>query len=130
MKELSKGAKFSGFSVKLKVKQGEFPTKVSDIRSKVAEELCLPGIRAKFFQNPGLMAALLNTGNRKLVESSYDNLWGTGIPLSDPSALDETQWKSIGLLGKMLMVIRSEKIAIVSGNGNVETEENMSLTSN
>ena len=70
---------------------------------------CLPGIRAKFFQNPGLMAALLNTGDRKLVESSYDDLWGTGIPLSDPSALDETQWKFIGLLGKMLMVIRSEK---------------------
>ena len=76
------------------------------------------------------MAALLNTGNRNLVESSYDNLWGTGIPLSDPSALDETQWKSIGLLGKMLMVIRSEKIAIISGNRDVETEESMSSTSN
>ena len=98
--------------------------------SKVAEELCLPGIRAKFFQNPGLMAALLNTGNMNLVESSYDDLWGTGIPLSDPSALNETQWKSIGLLGKMLMVIRSEKIAIISGNRDVETEESMSSTSN
>ena len=32
LKELSKGAKFSEFSVKLKVKQGEFQTKVSDIR--------------------------------------------------------------------------------------------------
>ena len=97
--------------------------------SKVAEELCLPGIRAKFFQNPGLMAALLNTGNKNIVESSYDDLWGTGIPLSDPSALDESQWKSVGLLGKMLMVVRSEKIAIISGNGDVETEENMSATS-
>ena len=47
-----------------------------------------------------------------------------------PSALNETQWKSIGLLGKMLMVIRSEKIAIISGNRDVETEENMSSTSN
>ena len=84
--------------------------------SKVAEELCLPGIRAKFFQNPGLMAALLNTGNKNIVESSYDDLWGTGIPLSDPSTLDESQWKSVGLLGKMLMVVRSEKIAIISGN--------------
>ena len=63
--------------------------------SKVAEELCLPGIRAKFFQNPGLMAALLNTGTKNLVESSYDDLWGTGIPLSDPSALDETRWKTV-----------------------------------
>ena len=77
-----------------------------------------------------LMAALLNTGNMNLVESSYDDLWGTGIPLSDPSALNETQWKSIGLLGKMLMVIRSEKIPIISGNRDVETEENMSSTSN
>ena len=75
------------------------------------------------------MAALLNTGNKNLVESSYDNLWGTGISLSDPSAHDETQSKSVGLLGKMLMVIRSEKFAITSGNGEVETEESMSSTS-
>ena len=97
--------------------------------SKAAEELCLPGIRAKFFQNPGLMAALLDTGNKNLMESSYDDLWRTDIPLSDPSALDETQWKSIGLLGKMLMVVRSEKLAITSGNGEVETEESMSSIS-
>ena len=78
--------------------------------SKVAEELCLPGIRAKFFQNPGLMAALINTGTKNLVESSYDDLWGTGIPLSDPSALDETRWKTVGLLGKMS--VRSENLAL------------------
>ena len=53
------------------------------------------------------MAALLNTGTKNLVESSYDDLWGTGIPLSDPSALDETRWKTVGLLGKMLMSVRS-----------------------
>ena len=35
--------------------------------SKATEELCLPGIRAKFFQNPGLMAALLNTGNQVMM---------------------------------------------------------------
>ena len=97
--------------------------------SKAAEELCLPGIRAKFFQNPGLMAALLNTGNKNLVESSYDDLWGIGIPLSDQSALDETQWKSIGLLGKMLMIVRSEKLAITSGNGEMDIEETMSSIS-
>ena len=84
--------------------------------SKAEEELCLPGIRAKFFQNPGLMAALLNTGNKNLVESSYDDLWGTGLPLSDPAALDESWWKTIGLLGKMLMKVRAEKVAIISGN--------------
>ena len=65
--------------------------------SRVAEELCYPGIMEKFFQNPGLMAALLNTGTKKLVESSYNDLWGTGIPMSNPNALDETKWKSPGL---------------------------------
>ena len=88
--------------------------------------MCLPGIRAKFFQNPGLMAALLNTGTKNLVESSYDDLWGTGIPLSDPSALDETSWKTVGLLGKMLMTVRSEKLAIISGNNETSMEESVS----
>ena len=94
--------------------------------SKVAEELCLPGIRAKFFQNPGLMAALLNTGTKNLVESSYDDLWGTGIPLSDPAVLDETRWKTVGLLGKMLMSVRSEKLGIISGNNEASIEESVS----
>ena len=88
--------------------------------------MCLPGIRAKFFQNPGLMAALLNMGTKNLVESSYDDLWGTGIPLSDPVALDETRWKTVGLLRKMLMSVRSEKLGIISGNDEASTEESVS----
>ena len=91
--------------------------------NKAAEDLCLPGIRAKFFQNPGLMAALLNMGNKNLVESSYDELWGTGLPLSDLGALDESWWKSIGLLGKMLMTVRAEKLAIIGGNDDKPMEE-------
>ena len=62
--------------------------------SRVTEELWYPGIREKFFQNPGLMAALLNTRTKQLVESSYNDLWGTGIPMSNPNALDDTKWKS------------------------------------
>ena len=72
------------------------------------------------------MAALLNTGNKNLVESSYDDLWGTGIPLSDPSALDETRWKTVGLLRKMLMSVRSEKFGIISGNNEASMEESVS----
>ena len=97
--------------------------------SRVAEELCYPGIREKFFQNPGLMAALLNTGNKKLVESSYNDVCGTGIPISNPNALDETKWKSTGLLGKILMSIRAEKQDIISGNGDMETSDSMVSTS-
>ena len=72
------------------------------------------------------MAAPLNTGTKNLVKSSYDDLWGTGIPLSDPSALDETRWKTVGLLGKMLMSVRSEKHGIISGNDEVSMEESVS----
>ena len=72
------------------------------------------------------MAALLNTGTKNLVESSYDNLWGTGIPLSDPAALDKNRWKTVGLLRKMLMSVRSEKLAIISGNDEASIEESVS----
>ena len=75
------------------------------------------------------MAALLNTGTKNLVESSYDDLWGTGNPLSDPSALDETRWKTVGLLGKMLMTVRSEKLGIISGNDQASMEESVSTIS-
>ena len=45
------------------------------------ETLCKDGIRAKFEQNPPLLRALLNTGDKIIVESSKDDVWGTGIPL-------------------------------------------------
>ena len=96
--------------------------------SRVAEELCYPGIREIFFQNPGLMAALLNTANKKLVESSYNDLLGTGILISNPNALYETKWKSPGLLGKILMSVRTEKQDIISGNRDMETSDSMVST--
>ena len=48
---------------------------------------------------------LVNTGNKRLVESSYDQLWGTGIPLNDPSCLNKSKWSSPGILSKLLMDI-------------------------
>ena len=47
--------------------------------SKVASTLCFPGIKAKFAQNPELLDILKNTGDQKLVESSYDKLWDMDI---------------------------------------------------
>ena len=40
------------------------------------------------------------------MEVSYDNVWGTGIPLGNVDSLNPTKWKSIGILGKILMKIR------------------------
>ena len=68
--------------------------------------LCIDGIRAKFEQNPPLLRALLSTGDKTIVESSKDDVWGTGIPLFRWDCLNERLWSSKGKLGKLLMEIR------------------------
>ena len=72
----------------------------------VAEELCYEGIKQKFVQNQHLMNDLLKTENKTLVESSYDDVWGKGISLSNKNCLVKDHWKSIGVLGRILMDIR------------------------
>ena len=42
-----------------------------------AKEKCKLGIKAKFMQNRPLLNILLASGNKRLVESSFDTLWGT-----------------------------------------------------
>ena len=74
-----------------------------------AGNICFPGIRAKFYQNPVAMDTLLyKTGNKKIVECASDRLWGNGMPLGNPACLDSTKWISQGILGQMLECIRSE----------------------
>ena len=73
-----------------------------------AETLCFEGIQAKFLQNEHLMEKLLDTGDKTLVEASYDEAWGTGQHLGSRDCLNESKWKSIGILGRILMRIRSE----------------------
>ena len=75
---------------------------------KKAVERCLPGIKAKFTQNPALAQLLLSTNNSKLAEASYDKIWGTGVPLSDENCLDEKLWNGIGIQGNLLMQVRAE----------------------
>ena len=71
-----------------------------------AEEICYEGIRQKFEQNDTLKNYLLDTGNKTPVEGSYDNVWGTGQPLSSKDCLNPTKWPSVGILGRILMRIR------------------------
>ena len=59
-----------------------------------AKMLCESGIYQKFKQNPAMAAALLDTGNQKLVEASYDKDWGPGIPLLDRNCIHEDHWNS------------------------------------
>ena len=72
-----------------------------------AKELCKPGIRCKFQQNPSLATTLLKTEDKMLVESCYDKIWGTGKPLSEENCLDISR-RNQGILGEILCEIRSE----------------------
>ena len=74
----------------------------------VVKDACQPGITAKFEQNPLLLKFLLATSPLKLAESSYDKLWGTGLPLNNDKALNQTQWHNQGLLGEILIDIRDK----------------------
>ena len=55
------------------------------------------------------MTYLLETENKTLVESSFDDIWGTGIHIASRDALTRDKWQSIGLLGKILMGIRNRQ---------------------
>ena len=72
-----------------------------------AKILCSEGLCEKFKQNPRLKVYLLATGDKRIIESSYDPIWGTGIPLDDKAALHPRRWSNQGLLGEMLEEIRS-----------------------
>ena len=74
----------------------------------VAYQECYKGIFEKFNQNENLKRVLVNTGNKTLVESSYDQIWGTGIPLTDPACLDKTKWYNPGIMSKLLKLICSQ----------------------
>ena len=73
-----------------------------------AAQLCKAGIKAKYEQNNSLKELLLNTGTKAIVECSKDRDWGTGVPLGRFDCLSEDKWYGRGILGPLLMEIRSE----------------------
>ena len=76
--------------------------------AEAAKVLVLPGIMSKFVSNPNLAGVLVNMGNKKIVECSYDSVWGTGVPLNNKDCLKEENSAGISLLGEMLMETREE----------------------
>ena len=89
-----------------------------------AESLCFDSIQAKFLQNDHLMERLLETSDKILVEASYDEAWGTGQHLGSRDCLVRSKWKSIGILDRILMRIRSEAQTVsmeYSNSNNMDT---------
>ena len=81
-----------------------------DAWKAVVKEICYPGIRAKFEQNILLKRFLKSTSPTQLGESSYDKLWGTGLPLHDKNATNTSYWSNIGLLGEILMDLHDNNL--------------------
>ena len=97
----------------------------------VAKEICSPGIKEKFLQNTNLMLLLLSTNNQTLVEASHDTTWGTGVPLRDDLCLEKSKWKNIGILGEILMELRSSyqsSDADISSQNSVNSQEKLAMT--
>ncbi|MCF2530587.1 NADAR family protein [Yinghuangia soli] len=70
--------------------------------------LVVEGNVAKFGQHPDLLAYLLGTNTRVLVEASpMDRIWGIGLAAADPRADDPAQWRGLNLLGFALMEART-----------------------
>ena len=55
-------------------------------------------MHAKFTQNASLRNILLNTGNAKIVESSTNSDWGSGLHLHDKNSMDSRFWVNDGLM--------------------------------
>ena len=69
-------------------------------------ELMRPGINAEFDQNSLLMKTLQATKPKILVEATTDNTLCAGVPLTNPKALDKSEWKNHGWMSDILITIR------------------------
>lgn len=77
------------------------------IWDKVAPNMILPGLFAKYTQNHDLLAKLLDTRDTVLVEASpHDTIWGIGLAANDPRALTKATWQGTNKLGYCLSFVR------------------------
>jgi len=71
--------------------------------------IVVAGNVAKFAADPALLAYLLGTGDRVLVEASpLDRIWGIGLRRDDERARTPSTWRGLNLLGFALMTARDE----------------------
>lgn len=83
----------------------------NNLWDKVKFEVVFLGCKAKFEQNENLKKALLDTGNKKICESSpYDRIWGIALNEEVAKKTPESEWPGQNLLGKVLMKVRDELV--------------------
>lgn len=78
------------------------------------------GNMLKFTQNPKLLAALLETGDKTLVEASKkDTIWGIGMYEDTPGVEDPKNWQGENLLGYALTDVRDHLKTILNSLDNL-----------
>jgi ribA/ribD-fused uncharacterized protein len=80
-----------------------------DIWNEHKFDIVTQGNRLKFGQNPELLKRLLDTGQKIICEASpYDKIWGIGLRAEQAVKIPNSKWPGSNLLGKALMLVRSE----------------------
>ena len=114
----AKARLFGDDAVRARILQATYPDTQKRlgqaVRGFVAEvwrqhrmDIVVRGNLAKFWQSEKLRRALLEIGERRLVEASpRDCIWGIGLRADDPRALDPAQWRGENLLGQALDEVR------------------------
>jgi ribA/ribD-fused uncharacterized protein len=75
----------------------------------VCREIVYDANFAKFTQNPKMMAELIETGDREIVEASpEDKIWGIGLHENDARVHDKSQWQGTNWLGEAIMQVREK----------------------
>jgi len=82
-----------------------------DVWEAECKDVVFRGNYAKFSQNDGFYADLMDTVGTELVEASpFDTIWGIGLAESDPRALDKTTWLGTNWLGEVLTAVRDKLV--------------------
>ena len=75
----------------------------------VAFDVVVKGNLAKFSQNEDALRVLLATQGKELVEAApRDLIWGIGLGVNNPRAMDKKNWRGQNKLGQALMKVREE----------------------
>jgi len=79
----------------------------SNLWDKNKFDIVFNGCKAKFTQNEKLKKALLETGDKTLVEASpFDRVWGIALDEVTARKTDPQKWPGENLLGKILTKLR------------------------
>lgn len=77
--------------------------------NEVARDIVYKANWAKFTQNSSLKHALMNTGDKILVEASpYDKIWGIGLSVEDAEKATVDDWQGTNWLGQVITLVRED----------------------